>query len=86
MDQSYQEGCTSANQRMRLLYGPRSHGHIGLDLALNPSYEKWIKVFKKKVQVRSSSNERNGRMAPTNIVSLDYTWHKILVNLPSYGD
>ena len=52
MDQSYQEGCTSANQRMRLLYGPRSHGHIGLDLALNPSYEKWIKVFKKKVQVR----------------------------------
>ena len=55
MDQSYQEGCTSANQRIRWLYGPCSHSHIGLDLALNPGYEKWINVFKKKVQVRSSS-------------------------------
>lgn len=42
--------------------------------------------FQKESTSSSSSNERNGRMAPTNIVSLDYTWHKILVNLPSYED
>ena len=42
--------------------------------------------FQKESTSSSSSKERNGRMAPTNIVSLDYTWHKILVNLPSYED
>ena len=39
MDKCYQEGCTSANQRMRWLYGPCPHSHVGLDLALNPSYQ-----------------------------------------------
>ena len=42
--------------------------------------------FQKESTSSVEFNERNGRMAPANIVSLDYTWHKILVNLPSYED
>ena len=66
---------------MRWLYGPCSHSQVGFDLALNTSYQNGS-MFSKleiKAQVRSSSNKRNGRMAPANRVSLDCTWHKILV-------
>ena len=48
MDQCYQEGCTRANQRMRWLYGPCSHSHVGLDLALNPSYQNGSMFSKRK--------------------------------------